>query len=159
MKKAFVLLLVLSLGGVVAKAQQSDVASLREAVSENTFGVKPASSPFSLLDPSRITWSHSYSISYFSGGSRSGSMGLLQSTMFYDLLPSLSLSLNVGVLHDGAALWGDGQNNTTVLPGFSLHYHPSDKFQMSLIYQRYSGLLSPYFHRGYRSWYDPVNPY
>ncbi len=159
MKKTIVLAITVSFLGVAAVAQQSDVADLRETASANMLGAKPAPSPFSLLDPSRIKWSHSYSISFFSGGNQSGSAGLLSSTMFYELSPSLSLSLNVGILHDGGYLWGSGKNEATILPGISLDYHPSERFQVLLIVQRYSGVMSPYFYPGYRSWRHHAYPY
>jgi hypothetical protein len=63
-------------------------------------------------------------------------------------------------MHNTGAIWGDGNNDATVLPGFMLDYHPSDKFQMSIMVQRVaygaglpysnwspSGRFAPYFTR------------
>ena len=67
-----VVLFVGSLAGVVS-AQLSDKADLENMSNRYGVGVKPATNTFSLLDFSRITWSHSYSVSFFSGGNTSGS--------------------------------------------------------------------------------------
>ncbi|MDH4035334.1 MAG: hypothetical protein OEV80_16195, partial [candidate division Zixibacteria bacterium] len=102
---------------------------------------------------SRITWSHSYSVGFFSGGAASGSVGLLNSTMFYEISSKLSLSLNLGVAHSGGN-WGEGRE-ATLLPGFTLDYHPSDKFRMTFMIQRYDAVLNPLVDRS-RSWHSPI---
>lgn len=127
-------------------------------VSSNSLTMKGAPNPFSLLDLSRIRWSNSYSVSFFSGGGSSGSVGLLNTTMDYEISRSLSLGLNVGILHNTGALWGNGQADATVLPGFRLDYHPSEKFRLMLGIQRVSG-LGPYFYNGDGSWHRSVYPY
>jgi hypothetical protein len=121
-------------------------------IAEQSFGAPPAETPFSLLDLSRIKWSHSYSVSYFSGGLGSGSLGLFTTTMFYEFSSKLSLDFNLSVAHDPSALWNDGKtSNTAFLPGFSLDYHPSQKFRMSLTYQQFVGnpYYSPYYSPNY----------
>lgn len=146
------LITILLLAGM-ASAQFVDDAIAQDPNPGNSLGTKPASSPFSLLDLSRVRWSHSYSVGFFSGGFGSGSSGLLNSTMFYDFSPKLSLQLNLGVLHDPGSLVGSGDRDATLLPGFLLEYHPSDKFQMSIGYQKYSASFSnPYYGR-YGPWY------
>ena len=64
MKKSIALFLVVSLVSGLALAQQADVAAVHEASSGMPLGISPAQSPSSLLDLSRVTFSHSYSISY-----------------------------------------------------------------------------------------------
>ncbi|UCC44231.1 MAG: hypothetical protein JSU65_14150 [Candidatus Zixiibacteriota bacterium] len=141
-----ILLLAVSLLSASAMPQQADLASLREKTPTNLFGTRPSFSPSSLLDASRMRWSHSYSFSFFSGGGTSGSLGLLRSTMYYDLSEKLGLSLNLGVLHNPGALWSDSPSNDAVfLPGFTLDYHPSERFRMSLSVQRVSGYFYPVF--------------
>lgn len=136
-----------------ASAQMSDRAELENLHNTPGLSIKPAASLFSLLDMSKIRWSHSYSVGFFSGGSASGSVGLLNSTMFYDISKSLSLSINLGVAHSGGS-WGEGRQ-TTVLPGFSLDYHPSDKFRMTFMIQRYDAVLNPLVSRS-SSWHNPI---
>ncbi|MBK7140670.1 MAG: hypothetical protein IPH75_01160 [bacterium] len=153
------ILILLSLTVCVASAMAADKAPAASSVSttSSSLGLQGAPNPFSLLDISRIRWSHSYSISYLSGGDRSGSAGLLKTTMFYDFSKSLSLSVNVGVLHNSGAIWGDSKNDATVLPGFTLDYHPSEKFRMSIGFQKVSGYGPYYFDSG--QWFNPAYRY
>jgi len=145
---------VLICAGSVA-AQQADIAQLQTSAARTDLGVRPAPSPWSLLDASRITWSHSYSVSFFSGGGTSGSFGMLNSSMLYELSPSLHLTLNLGVLHNTGALWGDGEYDATFLPGFRLDYQPSEKFFMSISVQQYKGYASPYYFGDSRYYRTP----
>lgn len=134
----------------------------RQAASNTTtsIGLRPAATPFSLLDLSRVRWSHSYSVSYFSSARGSASTGLLNTTMFYDFSPKLSLALNLGLAHDPGALFGNGPRttNSSVLPGFALDYHPSDKFRMSIMFQQLNGDYAPNYRRS-RGWLAPTSPY
>ncbi len=154
MKKLLVLTISL-LFATTAFAQFADQAKLNESGKAYSFGVKPAVSPFSLLDLSRIRWSTSYSVGYISGNGYGGSMGVLNTSAFYEFSPKLSMQLNLGIAHNTGAIWGDGKNNATVLPGFQLDYHPSEKFHMSIGVQRYSGFLTPGYYRSD----DLLNPY
>lgn len=132
-------------------AQFVEQAPLTSDRAESSFGSSPAATPFSLLDLSRIRWSHSYSVSYFSGGNTSGTLGILSTAMMYEFSPKLSLNLNIGVAHNPGALWGDDKNNNTeLLPGFLLDYHPSEKFRMSVGFQKFVGnyFYPNYYNRG-----------
>ena len=126
-------------------AQHVDHATVKDISTPSGIGVKPAVSPLSLLDASRITWSHSYSVAFFSGGSYSGSAGLLQTTMMYDISDNLKLSLNLGMTHNPGALFNSGQeHNASFLPGVQLDWRPSENVFMSLSVQTYNGYTSPY---------------
>jgi hypothetical protein len=157
MKTITILLSLLVLCAAASFADTAATPSAPAVSARNSLSLQGAPNPFSLLDLSRIRWSNSYSISYFSGGNSSGSSGLLNTTMFYDISRSLSLSLNVGVLHNSGAIWGDGNTDATILPGFRLDFHPSEKFRMSIGVQRVSGLSPYYYDRG--GWYNPAYSY
>lgn len=158
MKTKSVLLSLLLLCATAALADTAATPSAVPAPTNSSLSLQGAPNPFSLLDLSRIKWSHSYSISYFSGGSSSGSAGLLNTTMSYEISRSLSLSVNIGVLHNNSgSIWGDSKNNATILPGFRLDYRPSEKFRMSIAVQRVSGLYPNYYNRG--GWYNPAYAY
>ena len=58
------ILLVLS---SAAGAQMVEEGNLSTVTSRNILGMQPASSAFSLIDLSRVKWSNSYSVSFFSG--------------------------------------------------------------------------------------------
>ena len=65
--------------------------------------------------------------------------------------------MNIGVLHNSGSIWGDSKNDATILPGFRLDYHPSEKFRMSIAVQRVSGLYPYYYDRG--GWFSPAYAY
>ena len=141
------ILLVLS---SAAGAQMVEEGNLSTVTSRNILGMQPASSAFSLIDLSRVKWSNSYSVSFFSGGNYSGSIGLFNTMMNYELTPNLSLALNLGVLHNAGALLGNGQSDATFLPGFQLDWRPSKQFSLSVAVQRYVGYygsMLPYNQR------------
>lgn len=146
MKKTLVVIFVVGFA-VSAFGQFSDEAALDDINRSSALGIKPAVSPFSLIDLSRVKWSHSYSVSFFSGGDYSGSMGVFRTNMFYEFSSKLSMSLNLGIAHNTGAIWGDGSSEAQLLPGFQLDYHPSDKFRMSVGVQTYGGYVSPYYYR------------
>jgi hypothetical protein len=150
-------LALVTISGVFAQETSTVSGAPAATSSVSGIGVKPGSSPWSLLDMSRISWSHSYAVSFFSGGGRSGSVGLLNSTMMYDISDKLHLTLNLGMLHNPSALWDDDDSIAKFLPGFRLDYHPADTVSMSLQVQKVAGYWSPYGYRGYRSaaapWY------
>jgi hypothetical protein len=103
---------------------------------------------FSLLNSSRIKWSHSYSVSFFSGGGQSGSLGMLRTSMLYEISPKISLQLNLGIQHQGGMLSSDSRNKPDILPGFRFDYHPSESFHIMLNVQKVSGLYYPSYQTG-----------
>ncbi len=135
---------VLLIAGSV-DAQMAEKAELEALSSDYNQSLRPAQSPFSLLDLSRIKWSHSYSVAFFSGGGNSGSAGLFQTSAVYDISSSLTLGVNLGIAHSGVLL-SEQSRDATFLPGFTLDYHPSDKFRMTLMVQTYNGMTNPYYH-------------
>jgi hypothetical protein len=139
---------------VSVAAQFSDRADLNRINRDNAMGVKPAASPFSLIDLSKVRWSHSYSVAYFSGGGRSGSLGMWNSAMLYEISSKLSLAINLGVAHNPGGLWSSADHDATFLPGFHLDFHPSAKFRMSVSFQRVMGYAAPYWP-GYGYRYGP----
>ncbi len=151
----FLLLCTVLMAGV-SFAQSSDQAELESSMQANSLGGRAASNAFSLIDFSRIKWSHSYSVGFFSGGGNSGSMGLFNTSMLYEFSPKLSLTVNLGVAHAGGA-FSVGEQSASILPGFTLDYHPSEKFRMTFMVQQYNGFYTP---DNYRSsfWHNPLGP-
>lgn len=155
MKKLLYSVFVMMFLAGTLSAQQADVASLKKSTArvQNGLGISPAASPFSLLDLSRIKWSHSYSVSFLSGGGSSGSIGLWNTTMNYEISSKLRLAVNLGMLHTPFGSSSGGQQGTDFLPGFRLDYQPSENVLMTLSVQKYVGYYSPYsgrYYRGYR---------
>lgn len=156
--KLLVIGIVLAVGCQVVSAQGIENAPATGSTVTNQTNLKGADSPFSLLSSSRIRWSNSYAVSFFSGGGRSGSVGLLNTSMLYEFSPKLSVGLNLGILHNPGSLWGDRNNGSSLLPGMRLDYHPSKAFRMVLDIRSVSGAFLPY-DRTTGFWYDPVFPY
>lgn len=141
---------LLFMGNGSVNAQMADQAQLREINARNSISAPAVPTPFSLLDLSKVRWSHSYSLSYGSSSFGSGSAGLFTSAMIYDFSPSLSMALAVGVGHNPGALFDNNLNaSANLFPAFSLDYHPENKkFRFNLTiakspgyngYDRYGG--------------------
>ncbi len=146
MKQVGITIIVAVLLSTGALAQSIDKAKLQSLDQLNTLGIKPASHPFSLIDLSRLRWSHSYSLSYFSGNGGSGSVGLLNSMLMYDISSKLTLGVNLSMAHNLAGSWNTatGTQSVTFYPGFWLDYHPSEKFKMSIQVQKVPATMMPY---------------
>ncbi len=160
MKRTLLILVIVLVSATGALAQTSLTGPTSVTTpAASGIGVKAAASPWSLLDLSRIRWSNSYSVAFFSGGGSSGSMGMFNTSMFYEFSSKLALTVNLGVAHNPGAIWGNGENNATFYPGFRLDYRPSEKVFMSLEVQRVNGYyITPDGFRYYRpygsSWFD-----
>lgn len=102
------------------------------AADAQTTSLYNAATPFRLLDPSRLTMNHSYSLSYFSGPAGGQSVGMYMNSIGYQLAKPLYLQVDLALMHDPAALVGKGSasSGVRVLPNFSLRYTPSPKFNL-----------------------------
>jgi hypothetical protein len=128
----------------------------------------PSGGGFSLLDPSRLKMSQSYSISYISGSGYSGSLGLYTNTVSYQIADPLMLRVGLGYLHQplgflrnsgGRELLGSDK----FLPSVSLDYRPSDAFHLSVDYRTVPVLWQDGLGTGYgyrtRSIFNPYSPW
>lgn len=91
-----------------------------------------------VIDPSRFKMTQSYSLSFFSGGSRSFNQGLYLNTMQYQLSDPLTAVLQVGYLHQplgGAGLTGSSAGRFFI-SGASLEYKPSNGTRLFFDYQQ-----------------------
>ena len=156
--KTLVILFSVMVLALSATAQRSDVATLREVAAKNPVGLKASNSPFSLIDLSKIRWSNSYSVSFFSGGNFSGSMGLLHTSMFYPISTKLNLMVDLGVAHGISGDLNRPGQNVTLWPSFQLDYRPSKNVSMSIGFQSYNGLMSPNGYRGAGYLINPFGP-
>ena len=133
--------------------QMTNSADLQETRSNSLFGVKPVSNLYSLIDLSKVRWSNSYSLSFFSGGTSSGTFGMFRTNMFYDVSSKLTVGLNLSLSHNSGSLlnrYSLDNNNASLFPGFMLDYHPSENFTFRIDYRRVDG-SNPYNYRRY--WY------
>ena len=139
----FVIILTMILVAGSLLAQDVEVARYRQAALDNTFGAKPAGNSFGLIDFSKLNFSHSYSLSFLSGGAGSGNVGMWNTSMFYEFSPKLSLAVDLSVMHSGGSISTPDGNSATVLPGFMLDYHPSKNFTLSIGMSRVNPYYSP----------------
>lgn len=120
-----------------ATAQMIDQAEVKEITQKYDMGLtKPPSMPF--LDFSRLNLSHSYGISFFSGGGQSGSIGMYNGSMTYQLGKPLTLTLGLGIAHSPGTLWGDKSygNEAQFFPSGRLDWRPSENFRMTIGFER-----------------------
>jgi hypothetical protein len=106
---------------------------------------------FSLLDPDRLSISQSYTFSYYSGGGRSGSIGMLMNSIEYRVSNPLKITLDIGVLHNPSAIVSRTGNgfSPTMVPGFKLQYRPSEKFFFQVDIRSYPAYYYGNPHSGY----------
>jgi len=139
--------------GMLAVSAPAMVAQANDTVPQPaTLLDNPVQRTFSLLDPSRLTISHAYTISYLSGGSTSGSVGLYQSIIQYQLARPLTLRVGLAYAHNPLSALG-GKSGELVheglYPSFQLEYRPSSHVYLGIGYERVPGNLyySPYCGR------------
>ena len=105
---------------------------------------------FSLLDPSRLTMTHSVSMSYFSMGGRGLSQALYLNTMQYQFSNPLSLSVQWGIQnypYNSFSKDNPAFQNGFFLSGAELKYQPSNKFEVRFQYSQMPGMYNPYLCR------------
>jgi len=145
------LMILVTVGGV-ALAQTVDEAEMNN-MKKDYLGMQPAAKPFSLIDLSRLQWSHSYSVTYFSGSDHSGSMGMYAASVFYELSPALSLDILLGIAHDPGALFNQNTPvNAAYYPSIHLDYHPSNNFRVSVGFVSHPGFYNPYYFNKRYDW-------
>jgi hypothetical protein len=121
----------------------------------------PSGMGWGLLDPSRFRMRQSYSVSYISGSSGSGSLGLYTNNIEYQLFKPLTLHVGLGYLHQpfgsrGANSAGLSVDDGFFIPSAGLEYRPSDNFLLMVDFRQYPSGTSPYSRWGYGGW-TPYN--
>lgn len=88
--------------------------------------------PFQLLDLSKLSFRHSYSMSYVSSGGYSANRGVYTTSIGYRISDPLYVQLDLGLVHQPGALFGGDsrQLDAQVRPNFFLRYAPSRKFSL-----------------------------
>jgi hypothetical protein len=146
----FVLVIVLA---ITATAQMADRAEI-QSIKKDYLGLNPVSKPFSLIDMSRLKFSHSYSVSFFSGGGSSGSLGMYTGTIFYEISPSLSLDIALGIAHNPGSLFGqEAPTDARFFPAAELNYHPSERFRLSIGFVSHPGFYNNPYYPGNRNFW------
>ena len=112
---------------------------------KDLLGVKSNAKSFSLLDPSKLRMSHSYSFSYFSSERLSGSFGVYTNVLEYKFSKPLTLTLSLNYLHQPLSVFhkDDLRLKDAILPNFQLRYRPNDSFSFTINVLTYPYLYHP----------------
>ncbi|MBD3290566.1 hypothetical protein GF337_17305 [candidate division KSB1 bacterium] len=157
MKKLMLLMLVLSIIPTLALGQlkrQNEAIDIKSAI------IEPLSNSISgigLIDPSKLSMSHSFSMSYFSFGGNSLSQSMYLNTIRYQIADPLTFRIQWGIQNFP-------HNNTMManhpafkggpfISGAELDYRPTDNIQVKFQYSRMPG----YYDRYRNPYYSPFN--
>ena len=112
---------------------------------KDLLGVKSNAKSFSLLDPSKLRMSHSYTLSYFSSERSSGSFGVYTNVLEYKFSNPLTLTLSLNYLHQPLSVFhkDDLRVKDAILPNFQLRYRPNDSFSFTINVLTYPYLYHP----------------
>jgi hypothetical protein len=139
-----------SLSQAQLKSQLPSTPSIEQSI--RIPGLSSALGSLNLFDPSRFSMSHSYSLSFISGGGMSTSLGMYQNTMRYLLTDKLLLTTHLGFIHNplqGNALTGKNLTNNLIY-GADLLYHPTNNLWLNFSFSQApasSRFYYPYYYR------------
>ena len=134
---------------------------LKRESSSTAIGTSCFDNKFSLLEPSRFSMQHSYSIAYSSVNGYGQTIGLYMNSMKYSFANSLNLNVTIGWVHRPSSVFSRNNRGVTdygrILPNVQLLYQPSDKFRFEINYESIPGVYSnskynaytPFFRRPY----------
>ena len=155
--------LVCSLIGLALICSVSVNAQLKSQLETEPLDVKnsmvqhqtPNSLIGGLFSPQNFKMMHSYSMSVFSGGGATGSLGMYTNTMLFRLSSPLTLKVNTGIAHQPfGGPEGVSSQGAKFMHGAELIYAPSEKFQMRIGYSNnpfYSGYSPGYYPGMFRT--------
>lgn len=137
------LMLTLALLAILAV---SSYAQLSGDFSSGPIKTKPK---FSLIDPSRLHMTQSYSLMYSSSRTGSTSLAMYFNSIEYQFSNPLTVRFNIGYLHQPGAILknsGAGSRMGQIIPGLSLTYRPSENFLFRFDYQQVPSLNNSYYN-------------
>ena len=125
---------------VLLSAQTGDSPSMRvNDYLRSGSGLGLGLNSFGFLDPSRMTFQHSYSMSYLTSGGQGVMRGLFMESIGYRLSNPLSLTLNLGFMHQPYSSYGpDGiTQGANFVGGAALNWQPSKNMFLRFEVGRY----------------------
>lgn len=129
---------------VAGKAQTQSSGS--QGLNTSDYEHRPSGFLDALLDPSKFSMHHSYSLTYSSFGGQGISQGLYLNTMNYQFSNPLSMQVRIGYLHQ--PFGGSDQStgvNKVFLERAMLQYKPSESLTIKVDYRQIpSSLFYPY---------------
>ncbi len=125
-------ILIILLIPIIAQAQVAPDMKNKSYVGDN---------PASLFDPSKLTMKHSYSFAFYSGGGRTGNIGLYMNSIEYAFSDPLKIRIDLGFLHTPSRLISGSTSiadDGVIVPGISLDWRPSKHFNFRLDYRQHA---------------------
>ena len=113
-------------------------------------------SAVSLFDPSKLSMSHSYSLGFYSGGGRSGNIGLYMNSIEYAFSNPLKIRIDLGYLHSPSGLFSGSSStmkNGVIVPGVTIDWRPSKHFNFRLDYRQHPQSYDRRQGSDYEPWY------
>lgn len=160
MKKLLMMILVLSIVPTLVFGQlkrQSETVDIKNAI------IAPLGNTLSglgLIDPSKLSMSHSFSMSYFSFGENSLSQSLYLNTIRYQIANPLTLKLQWGIQnfpHNTFMANHPAFKGGPFISGAELDYRPTENIQVKLQYNTMPGYYNSYrnpYYSGFNNWWD-----
>jgi len=114
-------------------------------------GPVKAKPQFSLLDPSRLHMTQSYSMWFSSSRAGSSNLAMYLNSIEYQISDPLKIRVDVGYLHRPGAILKNGTNGLEegkIMPGLSISWRPSNSFMMRFDY-RQTPLLGNQYNQDY----------
>lgn len=150
---AIALLLFPALLSAQLKRQDTPI-SIREEL------IKPANNfGLSILDPSKIKMSHSFSMSYFSIGGKGVAQNIYLNTLQYQIAQPLMLTVQWGIRqtpYNSLAKDSPLFNSGFFLSGAELRYKPTENLEMNFQISTQPNYYSPYYYNRFgRSMFFP----
>jgi hypothetical protein len=136
-KVLFLLLALFALTAAMAFGQTNTGGFLGTPEEEVTTTDAPKGSSVFLLDPSRFKINHTISTSYASIGGRGVLTSMYMADISYKLANPLDIRISLGVANSQGSFFGPKGSANSIIPGFQLHYHPSNNFNLIIDYQQY----------------------
>jgi len=105
----------------------------------------------SLLDPSKLSISHSYSMSFSRFGNQSLNQGLYLSTIRYQPTDAVEMQLRIGMLHQpfGQSPLNQDTNGRVFIQRAMMRYQPTSSMTLTFDYQ----VLPSNYYLPFRYWY------
>lgn len=124
----FLLLLIVPIVGMAQfRDQPSNSPSLDSYLRSPEHSLGFPSNVGTLLDPSRMHWSHSFSTAYATSSDGSVLQGAFTSTMIYELSRPITLMFRLGYLNEPYNTYRPAgmENQGQLFGGFGLQYRPT----------------------------------
>jgi hypothetical protein len=158
LKTSFILIIV----SFVAEGQFRSQPEARSSVTESMIRQDDGGLLFGWFDPSRLTMSNSYSLSYITSGGRGLSLGTLTSSLAYQISDPLSVQFDVSLMHSPYNnLGGNFTKNISgvYLSRAELNYRPSKNTLLQIQYRQLPAMywLNNYDRFGFMSGLDRID--